>query len=345
MLERKFIEEMSKIRGYFKKAGGVMLIRQWAKAGVLLDAVGLFLILGHSKTALEQLRSAVSLKIQNKLRKKFRKEIEKLHKEYDIKGHKGEDAAIYNNMSEKRKSDDDNLNKTVWIFWWQGIEQAPDLVKVCYKSIEENLKDWNIVLITKDNYKQYTEIPKFITEKLDKGIITLTHFSDILRLDLLLRHGGLWLDATVLCTDGNIPNVILQSDLFVYQTQKPGADGHATLMSSWCMWAKPNNFILKATQELLSAYWKRYNYMIDYFLLHQFMTIVMKDFPEETKRIPPYTNENPHLLLLHFFDNYEERLWQDWKRQSCLHKLSYKLEKKDMEKNVTFFDVIIKKTV
>lgn len=332
---------MSKIRGYFEKAGGVKLIKQWAKAGVLLDAVGLFMILGHSKTALEQLRNAVSLKIQNKLRKKFRKEIEKLHKEYDIKGHKGEDAAIYNNISEEGKSDDDNLNKTVWIFWWQGIEQAPDLVKVCYKSIEENLKDWNIVLITKDNYKQYTEIPKFITEKLDKGIITLTHFSDILRLDLLLRHGGLWLDATVLCTDGNIPNVILQSDLFVYQTQKPGADGHATLMSSWCMWAKPNNFILKATQELLSAYWKRYNYMIDYFLLHQFMTIVMKDFPEETKRILPYTNENPHILLLHFFDRYDERLWQDWKKQTCFHKLSYKLNKKEEGHVCTFYDVII----
>ena len=73
--------------------------------------------------------------------------------------------------------------------------------------------------------------------------------------------------------------------------------------------------------------------------------VVMKDFPEETKSIPPYTNENPHLLLLHFFDNYEERLWQDWKRQSCLHKLSYKLEKKDMEKDLTFFDVIIKKSI
>lgn len=73
MIERKIIEEMSKIRGYFKKAGGVNLIRQWAKAGVLLDAVGLFLILGHSKTALEQLRNAVSLKIQNKLKKKFKR--------------------------------------------------------------------------------------------------------------------------------------------------------------------------------------------------------------------------------------------------------------------------------
>lgn len=332
---------MSKIRGYFEKAGGVKLIKQWAKSGVLLDAVGLFLILGHSKTALEQLRNAVSLKIQNKLRKKFRNEIEKLHKEYDIKSHRECDAALYNNVLEDGKPDNDNINKTVWIFWWQGIEQAPDLVNVCYKSIEEELKGWNIVLITKDNYKQYTEIPEFIIEKLDKGVITLTHFSDILRLNLLLRHGGLWLDATVLCTDGNIPDIILQSDLFVYQTQKPGADGHATLMSSWCMWSKPNNFILKATQGLLYAYWKRYNCMMDYFLLHQFMTIVMKEFPEEAKHIPPFTNENPHLLLLHFFDKYDERLWQDWKKQSCFHKLSYKLDKKDMEKMGTFFDVII----
>lgn len=36
---------------------------------------------------------------------------------------------------------------------------------------------------------------------------------------------------------------------------------------------------------------------------------------------------------------------RDWKRQSCSHKVSYKLEKKDMEKNVTFFDVIIKKSI
>ena len=302
----------------------------------------LFLIYGHHENSLYQLRNAISFLIQNKLKKKFRKEIEKLHKEYDIKSHGEGNVALYNNVSEDGKSD---INKTVWIFWWQGIENAPELVKVCYRSVVKNMKDWDIILITQDNYKEYTNIPDFIIEKLNKGVITLTHFSDILRLDLLKQHGGLWLDATVLCTNGNVPKSILQSDLFVYQTQKPGADGKATLMSSWCMWAKPNNFILKATQELLSAYWKRYNYMIDYFLLHQFMTIVMKDFPEETKRIPPYTNENPHLLLLHFFDKYDECLWQDWIRQSCFHKLSYKLNKKDMERKGTFFDVIIKKSI
>lgn len=146
----------------------------------------------------------------------------------------------------------------------------------------------------------------------------------------------MWLDATVLCTNGKLPKSIINSDLFVYQTQKPGADGHATLMSSWYMWAKKYNHILSATQQLVYSYWKRYNYMMDYFLLHQFMTIVMQEFPKEAKRIPPYTNENPHILLLHFFDKYDEDLWNDWKWQTCFHKLSYKLDKNDMEKKEHF---------
>lgn len=46
-----------------------------------------------------------------------------------------------------------------------------------------------------------------------------------------------------------------------------------------------------------------------------------------------------------YYDNYDECLWQDWVRLSYFHKLSYKLHKKDMEKDVTFFDVIIKKAI
>lgn len=334
---------MGKIREYFEKAGGTKLLKQWAKTGVLFDAICLFFMLGHNKKSLEQLRNAVSLKIQNKLRKKFQKEIKDLHN-----GINNNDT-VYNNVSTNNTeqtsvkfADGKNINKVIWIFWWQGIENAPDLVKVCYRSVAKNMKDWGIVLITHNNYKVYTNIPDFIIDKLDKGIITLTHFSDILRLDLLIRYGGLWLDATVLCTDGNFPMIILQSDLFVYQTQKPGADGKATLMSSWCMWAKPDNHILKITQEMIYTYWEQYNYMMDYFLLHQFMTIVMNEFPEEACRIPPYTNENPHILLLHFFDKYDEILWEDWKRQSIFHKLSYKLNREKLKEEGTFYDVIIK---
>lgn len=50
---------------------------------------------------------------------------------------------------------------------------------------------------------------------MEKGIITNTHFSDLLRIELLINHGGLWLDATTYLT-GTLPNYISENDfLFI----------------------------------------------------------------------------------------------------------------------------------
>ena len=40
------------------------------------------------------------------------------------------------------------------------MENAPSLVKRCYQSVKENLFEWEIILITKDNYKQYVDVIK-----------------------------------------------------------------------------------------------------------------------------------------------------------------------------------------
>ena len=221
------------------------------------------------------------------------------------------------------------------------MDNAPALVQKCYQSVKENLKDWEIILITEHNYIKYTTFPEQIIDKQKNGNITLTHFSDLLRLELLIKHGGLWLDATVLCTSGDIPKSILNSDLFVYQALKPGADGHATIMSSWCMYAKTNNKILIATRELLYDYWKKNKKMDDYFLLHQFFTIACNQYPEEAKKIPPFCNSVPHILLLHLYDEYDEQYWEDLKRMTCFHKLSYKLDNHKILNKGTYYDIII----
>ena len=37
--------------------------------------------------------------------------------------------------------------------------------------------------------------------KKDKGIITRTNYSDLLRLSLLAKHGGMWMDSTFFVTE------------------------------------------------------------------------------------------------------------------------------------------------
>lgn len=89
----------------------------------------------------------------------------------------------------------------IWTLWWQGLEQAPEIVKVCLKSQRENMvsKGFKYTVITKDNWKQFIDLPKHIIEKMENGKITLTHFSDIIRAELLKQYGGIWIDATVFC--------------------------------------------------------------------------------------------------------------------------------------------------
>ena len=230
----------------FQKQGGMKLIKQYAKSGALGTAVGEFALLGKSRTALEILRLSTQLKTKQKLERKYRGTLEAFDRAYD--------QSLPHESSNK-----------VWVCWFQGIENAPFLVQKCYDSVKKNLTDREIVLITSDNMEQYVQFPDYIIEKWKAGIITHTHLTDLLRLELLIRYGGMWLDATVFCTEEekNIPPYFFNSDLFFYQNLKPGRDGDAFYISSWLMSAKTNNMILMATRELCYEYWKTNNSMVD----------------------------------------------------------------------------------
>ena len=114
-------------------------------------------------------------------------------------------------------------------------------------------------------WKNTFNFPDYILEKWKKGQITNTHMTDLLRLELLIKYGGMWLDATVYCSSPNIPDYFFDSELFFYQCLKPGRDGHATYMSSWLISAKTNNRLLMVTREVCYEYWKRNSSMMDYF--------------------------------------------------------------------------------
>lgn len=91
----------------------------------------------------------------------------------------------------------DSNNGPIWIFWWQGERKMPRIVYQCYKSLLKNKGNRQVILITQKNYYKYTDISSNIIDLVNQGNITLTHFSDILRFNLLKNNGGLWLDSTI----------------------------------------------------------------------------------------------------------------------------------------------------
>ena len=312
------------LKEILKQQGGINLLRQYWNGGAFFTAVGEFLLLGRDKKALEILRLSAQYKIKKNLEKKYKNEIDEFQSNYA------------DNMPH------DTSNK-VWVCWFQGLDNAPDLVKKCYKSLKQNLTDREIILITSDNMSDYVKFPKFILDKWKSGQITHTHMTDLLRLELLIRYGGMWIDATVLCTSNRkkIPDYFFNSDLFLYQTLKPGRDGQAQPISSWLISAKTNNKILMMTRYLCYEYWKKNDELVDYFLFHDFVVIALEHNEESWKKIIPIDNAAPHMLLLRLFDKYDENIWRAIKSQTPFHKLTYKFEIEDTRKKDTYYKAII----
>lgn len=306
----------------FYKQGGVKLLKQYWQSGALFTAAGEFLLLGKSRTSLEILRLSTQLKAKQKLEKKYRSHLIEFDNQY-------------------RENVEHNTTDKVWICWFQGIENAPQIVQKCYESVKKHMPDKEIIVLTSDNLADYVQFPDFILDKWNSGQITYTHMTDLLRLELLIKYGGLWLDATVYCSGAEFPNYMTNSDLFFYQCLKPGRDGHSHISSSWLISAKTNNKILMAVRELCYEYWKEHNSLIEYFLLHDFIAIVLEFYPKEWLNIVPRDNATPHILSLRLFEQYDEDVWNIIKQQTPFHKLSYKFIDEQAQKEGTYYKKVL----
>lgn len=313
----------SSFKENFKKQGGIKLLKEYWRAGVLAYAFGQLILTGRSKKSLEILRLGVQLKIRNKLKKKFRPVLEQFEVNYT-----------------KQALPSEPSNK-VWVCWMQGMENAPVLVQKCYASLKANLKEREIILITAQNRKEYAVLPDYIEEKYRKGIITHTHFSDLLRVELLCKYGGTWIDSTVYCSGKNIPQYFFDSPFFVFQNLKPGANGSVLNISSWFMMAWSNQRLLLAVRELLWSYWEKSDRLVDYFLLHHFVCIVAERYEDDWKRIVQFPNSFPHVLLLMLFEPFDQEKWDAVTGVCPFHKLAYKRSAEDMAKEGTYYKHIM----
>lgn len=301
-----------------------MQLKQWWWQGNLPYICLQLMLTGTSKKGLELLRNGIAMRTQKKLQKKYRSHLEAFDAEW----------------TEESSKTSSNTGR-IWICWMQGIEKAPSIVQKCYQSIQQNIKDREIVLITSDNMDQYTQFPEYILEKYHKGIISHTHFSDLLRLELLTRWGGTWIDATVFCSGDEIPQYYLDSDLFFYQNLKPGADGSTINLSSWFLTAKAHNKIISAVRHLLWSYWEKENKQIDYFLLHHFFMLVASFYPEEWRQVIQMPNSTPHILQLMLFEPFNQEKWQAVCQSTPFHKLSYKFDKEKLQLQGTYYQHIM----
>ena len=227
----------------------------------------------------------------------------------------------------------------IWICWFQGIENAPELVKACYNSVLKNYKDKEIIVLTEENYKKYVDMPEHIIKKWEKGYITFAHFSDILRIELLSKYGGLWLDSTIFTTKRSELVFNENIELFVFkQVDLDRKNSLSVVASNWLIYANKNNNIINLTKKLLYYYWKDYNYAINYNIFHIFFKLATEVYKDEWKNVPTFNNISPHILQFELNDDFQEIRFNEIKNMSDFHKLNWRI--KSENKN-SFYNYIV----
>lgn len=236
--------------------------------------------------------------------------------------------SIVDHESLKRKNDKVNTSELpIWVLWYQGIENAPDIVRKCSASIQKYSSSREVIFLDESNLYDYIELPQYIVKKKKQGTISLTHYSDIIRVCLLEKYGGTWIDATVLLT-GGIPEDILQSSFFAYPNIKGSETYDFHLFCSWFIHAQPQHPLISSIKKSLFEYWRNESDIIDYFLFHYIAynivysnPLLLKEWLDEVPKIP---QQLPKILMKKRNDKFNLKDFNCIITDSNIHKLSYK---------------------
>ncbi|MBM2711153.1 polysaccharide pyruvyl transferase family protein [Mesorhizobium caraganae] len=194
------------------------------------------------------------------------------------------------------------LPKTIWILWLQGIEAAPKIVRACVSSWQRINPSWTIHVLTRES------LADFLPEVSDaSSILSMplsdAAYSDIVRVELLTRYGGVWVDATCYCLqpldqwlDG-----VMSEGFFAFERPAP-----SRMLSSWFLAASQSSYIAHEWRRYVYRHWQSRTDDPDYFWFHHlFGEAYQKDrkFRMSWDNVPKISASGPHL-----FAPYETRL-------------------------------------
>lgn len=214
----------------------------------------------------------------------------------------------------------------IWFCWMQGEEQLPEIPKLCLQSIRKHSNGHPVIVLDADNFHQYVTVPSIVEEKYRKRIIKQAHYADIMRVNLLAQHGGLWLDATMLVIQPLSKEIFLMP-FFSIKTPNRGFFVSRCRWAVFCLGGQAGNVIYKRIAQLFEEYLKNEDYFIDYFMFDQFIDMLYESCADIRQIIDniPYNNTEVHSLNARLCDDFDIDEFNRLTIETIFFKLNWKM--------------------
>ena len=236
-------------------------------------------------------------------------------------------------------------SKIIWTLWMQGYENAPELVKSTIDSIRKfaELNNFQFILLEENTIEKYIVFPKLIKEKMDLGVIDYTKISDILRVSLLAKYGGTWVDATIYMKEEFDSSLLLQN---YYTIKTGGIEDYSPNISNnrWKgFFLSGNSSLFNFTRDFFFEYYSRYDIAVDYLLIDYIFDIAYKYDEKIKNQMLELEKSNPNLFWLesHLGDEFDQKVWDNITETTKAFKTTYKLSGKIKSNKNNFYSKLI----
>ncbi len=215
-----------------------------------------------------------------------------------------------------------NNEEKIFCYWGQGFDHAPQIVHACKAQLIAHHPPEKLVFLTDATIRNYVDIPDDVIQKMASQ---KTAFSDLLRVALLSKHGGFWVDATCYCTT-NLFSVtkICDSQFFAFSNMNSRAR-----ISSWFLYSARGSYVATRIYDVMLHYWKKKSQPMHYYMFHDFIeSLYFLDphFATQWDKMPRLHRLPPHKLQEAQSNLFDKVLLDKLMAQSFIHKLTYKLK-------------------
>lgn len=236
--------------------------------------------------------------------------------------------------------------KIIWQYWAQGFDDLPEIVRLCYKSVDKYADDYQIIRVSDKDLKDYLIFPDFVRKIVSSGFVKSTHFSDLLRVALLYHYGGVWIDSTILLT-GGLPKQCESDSIFMFSRDFNSefrgkwpinhfyfdwSEGALVRHLSSFMSAKKENREIKLILGLLLTFWQKEGDFGHYFFF-QILLQKLKEKKLALNDMPIFDDALPHLLVDCLGEEFDRNEFDSLLKKTTVHKLDWRLSPVDVSKS------------
>lgn len=218
-------------------------------------------------------------------------------------------------------------NAPIWVCWWTGEETAPPLVQKCISSIRANAGNHPVHIVTENNYTEYLLVPDYMLKKVNEKKMGLAHLSDYIRVSLLALFGGLWLDATIYCSQ-TIPEEYFLMPVFTCKSPKVSSRYISELQwTTFVLGGWKGNILYHYLKAAFEVYWKKNDTAIDYLFFDYLIKLAKEQIPGAADCLDAVPVSNLHRDDLQAAMNAAlpaEMFDQIIVPDTCLYKLSWR---------------------